>query len=68
MMMTRSVFGLDPDNPGWIRGWAVLREAPWDLQGMHPTEEAARLACEQLQGYVVKYGARKLGSNDFIAE
>ncbi len=66
--MTRSAFELDSENRGWIRGWGVLREASWDLHGMYPTEEAAHIACKQLEGYVVKYGARELGSNNFVSE
>lgn len=60
-------FPLDESNPGWVKGWGVVRSAPWDLAGMFLTSEQA--AAEQGRRgakYVVGFGSRKLGSNDFI--
>lgn len=65
--MTDSAFELDPDNPGWIRGWGVVRMSPWALQGMYVTEAEAIAICAQHPGFEVKRGSRKLGSNDFVA-
>lgn len=65
--MTDNALELDPDNPGWIRGWGVVRMSPWAVQGMSPTEAEAFAACAQPPGFEVKYGARKLDSNDFVA-
>jgi len=66
--MRHDTFAVDPRNPGWIKGWAVLRTSPWDLVGMYVTETEAREACAVHPGYEVKFGSRKLGSNDFVAD
>ncbi|MGF6265215.1 hypothetical protein OKW34_000236 [Paraburkholderia youngii] len=63
----KKAYPLDPDNDGWIVGWAVVRNSPWDLAGMFPTKEDAESARSKLGGaYEVRHGSRRLGSNDFI--
>ncbi|MFX1740052.1 hypothetical protein PXJ20_32600 [Paraburkholderia sp. A1RI_3L] len=63
----RKGYALDPGNNGWIVGWAVIRNSPWDLAGMFPSKEEAEAARSKLGGtYEVRHGSRKLGSNDFI--
>jgi hypothetical protein len=60
-------YALDSENKGWIVGWAVIRNSPWDLIGMFPTKEEAEAAQSKLGStYGVRHGSRKLGSNDFI--
>jgi hypothetical protein len=66
-MTSKGSYPLDSDNQGWIVGWGVIRNEPWDLAGMFPTKQEAEVAREKLgESYRVRYGSRKLGSNDFI--
>jgi len=60
-------YELDEDNPGWVKGWAVLRLAPWDLAGFFPAEGQAR-ACQQDRGpgHEVRFGSKRLATDDFI--
>jgi hypothetical protein len=62
-----SSFPLDELNPGWVKGWGVARMAPWDFAGLFLTK---KLADDELAtrgaDYVVGYGSRRLGSNDFV--
>lgn len=44
MEIVVSRYELDEDNPGWVKGWAVVRNTPWDLAGLYPTEAHAREA------------------------
>lgn len=58
----------DPSNPGWVFGWAVVRNSPWHLAGIHPDEQSARANARGLgDGYQVEYGCYRLGSDDFIS-
>ncbi len=60
-------YPLDRDNLGWIVGWGVIRNNPWDLAGMFPTKEEAEAEKARLGGaYEVRHGSRQLGSNNFI--
>jgi serine protease Do len=59
---------LDGLNPGWRRGWAVLKNQPWHLAGFFKTEEKAQqLADSTDSDYEVKYGANYFGTDDFIS-
>ena len=65
--MTEKTFPLDDVNLGWIKGWGVIRENPWDLAGMFPTKaEADAEQVKRGSAYSVGYGARQLGSNNFV--
>jgi transposase len=56
-----------PNNPGWVRGYAVVRERPWHLRGIYPTRnEAERALKEAGDGYRVAFGDHRPGSDDFI--
>ncbi|CAB3627446.1 Uncharacterised protein [Achromobacter sp. 2789STDY5608633] len=62
-------YELDEDNPGWVKGWAVLRNSPWDLAGFFPTEAQAReLLPEKGAGYEIRFGSKRLATNDFVSE
>lgn len=62
-----SNYNLDSDNPLWVKGWGVFRNEPWHLDGLFPTEAEAQERCAQLGGeYEVKFGSRRLASDDFI--
>lgn len=65
--MNTDSFPLDDSNLGWMKGWAVIRNSPWDLAGVFLTKELAD-AEQKVRGeeYVVGYGSRQLGSNNFI--
>ena len=61
---------VDPDNKGWVLGWAVLREKPasWHLVDVYASKAIAEAAASRLsEGYVVKYGSHRLGSDDFVS-
>ncbi len=59
---------LDPNNPGWVRGWGVMRSAPWHLAGVFPThEQAVDFRSNAAVGYEVRKGTHRLGSDDFIS-
>ena len=59
----------DPDNQGWVLGWAVVRCKPWNLVGVYATEDDAKSKCSELsEGYEVRYGSHRLGSDDFISD
>lgn len=66
-MTEHESYPLDLDNAGHIVGWAVIRNSPWDLAGMFPTQEEAEAELTKRgDSYEVRYGSRKLGSNDFV--
>ena len=61
---------LDPDNKGWVLGWAVLTESPaaWHLIDVYASKHIAEAAASHLSaGYVVRYGSHRLGSDDFVS-
>lgn len=65
--MNNRSFPLDELNPGWIKGWGVVRRSPWDLVGLFPTKVEAEAERAKLgPNYEVGYGSRRLGSNDFM--
>lgn len=48
---------LDPDNADRPRGWAALREDPWHLAGVKPTQDAAAsVAAAAGPGHEVRHG------------
>ncbi|WP_312284510.1 hypothetical protein [Yokenella regensburgei] len=62
--------GLKPDidNDGWVKGWGVVRNAPWHLVGVYATKEVAETKAEMLgEDYESRYGSHRLGSDDFIS-
>ncbi|CAB3856921.1 hypothetical protein LMG3410_02075 [Achromobacter aegrifaciens] len=62
-------YELDEDNPGWVKGWAVLRNDPWDLAGFFPTlEQASAYLKEKGPGYAVRLGSKRLATDDFVGE
>ena len=62
-------FKLNSDNPGWVIGWGVLQKFPHDVISMHLTKEEAEAKAKTLgDNFEIKYGSRRLGSNDFIQE
>ena len=61
-------FAPDPDNKGWVLGWAVYRLKPWALAGFYRIEEDAYDAVIGKKGFKVAYGSHRLGSDDFIGK
>ncbi|WP_457375923.1 hypothetical protein [Pseudomonas tolaasii] len=60
----------DPDNKGWGLGWAVLKDAPapWHLVDVYASKSIAEAEAARLNdGYAVRYGSHRLGSDDFVS-
>ncbi|MFC0710725.1 hypothetical protein [Azorhizophilus paspali] len=58
----------DPDNPGWVLGWAVVRSAPWSFIDIYASKEVAEVEAARLgDGYSAEYGSHHLGSDDFVS-
>ncbi|ELI8130095.1 TPA: hypothetical protein ACPZQN_003874 [Yersinia enterocolitica] len=58
----------DPDNAGWVLGWAVVRNSPWHLAGVYATKEVAEMKVLEFgDTYQVRYGAHRLDSDDFVS-
>lgn len=59
---------VDPDNPGWVRGWAVRRSEPWHVAAfLSDRVSAQRIADARGKGYEVKFGSLKAGTDDFMS-
>lgn len=59
---------IDPSNPGWVRGWGVVRGAPWHLAAVTPDRAQAETICSTLgTGYEVRFGSSRAGSDDFVS-
>lgn len=57
----------DPENPGWVKGWGVVRNDPWTLYAVCMTESEANQALEEAGSeYQVIYGSHELGSDSFV--
>lgn len=61
----------DPDNKGWVLGWAVLRDEPessWHFIDIYADKSTAEAeAARHGSKYVVEYGSHRLGSDDFVS-
>lgn len=58
---------VDPDNPSWVLGWAVGRNAPWSFIDIYDNEEVAQIEADRLgNGHIVRYGSHRLGTDEFI--
>ncbi|TAN66933.1 MAG: hypothetical protein EPN17_11915 [Methylobacter sp.] len=63
-----SNFPEDIANPGWVKGWGVIRSAPWHFAGLFLyKEEADALRSKLGAGYRVANGSHRIGSDDFIS-
>lgn len=57
----------DPDNNGWVLGWAVVQNSPWSFIDIYASKEVAEVEALRLgNGYAVEYGSHKLGTDDFV--
>lgn len=59
----------DPDNKGWVLGWAVFKDRPdpWKFVDIYPSKSVAEAEAARLNdGYIVEYGSHRLGSDDFV--
>jgi hypothetical protein len=60
-------FPKDPDNAGWVLGWGVVRNSPWSFLGIYPSEEEAEsVAADAGEGYLVRHGSHRPGTDDFV--
>lgn len=58
----------DPDNKGWVMGWAVVRGSPWHLVGVYATKDMAETKVSEFdKNYGVRFGSHRLGSDDFVS-
>jgi serine protease Do len=65
--LQRNLPYVDPSNPGWVRGWAVVRSAPWHVAAMTTDRTRAEEICATLEpGYLVRFGSLRAGSDDFM--
>ncbi|MGN8276754.1 hypothetical protein [Pseudomonas sp. SMN5] len=57
----------DPDNAGWVLGWAVVQSSPWRFIDIYASKDVAETAAEARgPGYRVVYGSHRVGSDDFM--
>ncbi|HBO7423966.1 hypothetical protein [Pseudomonas paraeruginosa] len=57
----------DPDNPGWVLGWAVVQSAPWRFMDIYASKEAADAEAVLLgEGFAVEYGSHEVGTDNFV--
>jgi glutaredoxin len=58
----------DPENEGWILGWAVYRLKPWDLYAVCPGKKTAQALLQEAgPDYIMDFGTHELGTEDFVA-
>jgi hypothetical protein len=58
----------DPDNEGWVVGWAVYRLEPWDLYGVCTSKDTAQTMLQAAGAdYIMDYGSHQVGTEDFVA-
>lgn len=60
---------LNCTNHDMRQGWGVIRGRPWSLASVHGTEADAHAAYAALldKGYVVRQGAWRIGTDDFLS-
>jgi hypothetical protein len=50
-----------------LKGWGVVRNAPWHFAGLYPTwQEADAKAREMGAGYAALFGEQQEGTDNFI--
>jgi len=58
---------VDPSNPCWRLGWAVIRSKPWHLAGFFRSEEEALPHMKTLgPDYQVIFGSNRIGTENFV--
>jgi len=58
-------FAEDKPNEKWVKGWALLRTKPWSLYGFYHTKEQAEEDRKEAgESFEVRYGSKRIGSND----
>lgn len=56
-------------NPGWVKGWGVIRSAPWHFAGLFLSKEEADALRNKLGAdYRVANGSHRIGSDDFLSD
>ncbi|MBR1029393.1 serine protease [Bradyrhizobium liaoningense] len=65
--LQRNLPHVDPSNAGWVRGWAVVRNAPWHVAAMaNDRVQAEEIRATLTSDYSVRLGSLKAGSDDFM--
>jgi hypothetical protein len=57
-------FPPDPANPGWIKGFGVIRKSPWHVAGLFPVRWEAEVAQKKTRGRLLRcfwFTARGVG-------
>jgi hypothetical protein len=50
-----------------VTGWGVVRSNPWHFVGIFPTKEVAEAKVAEMgDGYGVKWGDNRKGTDDFL--
>jgi serine protease Do len=65
--LQRDLAHVDSHNPGWVRGWAVVRNTPWHVAAMTNDKTRAEEICRTFGvGYAVRFGSLKAETDDFM--
>lgn len=57
----------DPDNLGWVLGWAVVQSSPWRFVDIYASEATALAeAASRGVGFAVEYGSHQVGTDNFV--
>ncbi|MFJ4390938.1 hypothetical protein [Pseudomonas soli] len=57
----------NPEIPGNVLGWGVVRSNPWSLLGVYPTKEQAQAEATRIgNGHIAAYGSHKPGTDEFV--
>ena len=50
-----------------LRGWGVVRSAPWHFLGLYPDRTIADAAAKEVgSDYIVRYGDNQAGTDNFL--
>lgn len=50
-----------------VKGWGVLRNAPWHFVGMFPSRDAAVEKAKELgDSYIARLGEHQVGTDNFV--
>lgn len=61
-------FTPDPDNPGNVMVWAVVRDSPWKVYSAYRTEDEAKADLVNAgEGFRVAFGSLMPGTDNFVS-
>ncbi|WKL69431.1 hypothetical protein Q1Z72_12520 [Pseudomonas qingdaonensis] len=57
----------NPEIPGNVLGWGVVRSDPWSLAGVYSSKEQAQAEATRVgNDHIVAYGSHKPGTDEFV--